>query len=108
MRLYWLAGDPGAALAQYKRCQQILRDELGVEPMAATTRLYAQMAQNQYAPGAAGRATNPARAAAAPPAPTEPLLQKIRELQTALEHNRAELQSLENMVRTSLFSLGPS
>ena len=48
MRLYWSLGDRGAALAQYKRCAQILRDELGIAPMKETTHIYQQMVNNQY------------------------------------------------------------
>jgi tetratricopeptide (TPR) repeat protein len=40
MWLYWQAGDRGAALAQYKRCAQILQEELGVAPMTQTMQLY--------------------------------------------------------------------
>lgn len=40
MILLALAGQRGAALAQYQTCVQILADELRVEPMAETTTLY--------------------------------------------------------------------
>lgn len=43
MRALFLAGDRSGALAQYERCRQQLADELGVEPDAATTRLYEQI-----------------------------------------------------------------
>jgi DNA-binding SARP family transcriptional activator len=43
MRVYLLEGDRSAALAQYKRCEQILRDELGVTPVSETVRLYQQI-----------------------------------------------------------------
>lgn len=36
IRLYAAAGQPRAALQQFERCRQILHDELGVEPEAAT------------------------------------------------------------------------
>jgi DNA-binding SARP family transcriptional activator len=40
MRLLAISGQRGAALAQYQICRRILREELGVEPEAATTELY--------------------------------------------------------------------
>jgi DNA-binding SARP family transcriptional activator len=50
MHLYWLAGDRSAAMAQYKQCVQILRDELGIAPMLETSRLYQQIVHNQLRP----------------------------------------------------------
>ncbi|WP_018466983.1 ATP-binding protein [Calidithermus timidus] len=41
MRLHYLLGDRGAALRAYHRCQEVLRRELGVEPLEET-RLLAQ------------------------------------------------------------------
>jgi tetratricopeptide (TPR) repeat protein len=40
MRLLVTAGRRGDALAQYQLCQRLLAQDLGVEPDAATTRLY--------------------------------------------------------------------
>lgn len=43
MRLLALTGQRGAALAQYERCRRLLHDELGLEPLAETTVLYARI-----------------------------------------------------------------
>ncbi|HLY83888.1 MAG TPA: BTAD domain-containing putative transcriptional regulator, partial [Acidimicrobiales bacterium] len=43
MRLLARRGERGAALAQYEQCRQLLRDEMGVEPDAATTRLHQRL-----------------------------------------------------------------
>jgi DNA-binding SARP family transcriptional activator len=40
MRLYYLSGDRTAALRQYLRCEQALKEELGVEPARRTQELY--------------------------------------------------------------------
>jgi len=40
MRLYYLAGDRTSALRQYNRCQQALKEELGVTPAKRTQELY--------------------------------------------------------------------
>jgi DNA-binding SARP family transcriptional activator len=103
MRLHWLAGDRGAALAQYKYCAQVLRDELGLPPLEETTRLYQQMAHNQFYPKGQ---------AAAPTGSGEPL-QELAELMlrrlSLLEHNiqetSAELQHIEQMLNSLLLTL---
>jgi len=40
MRLHYLSGDRTAALRQYKRCEQALEEELGVDPARHTQELY--------------------------------------------------------------------
>lgn len=44
MLCYAAAGQLAKALAQYHRCQEILRAELGIEPSAKTKSLYKQIA----------------------------------------------------------------
>ena len=43
MRLYWLAGDRNAAMAQYKSCVQALWEGLGISPLHETSATYQQM-----------------------------------------------------------------
>lgn len=51
MELYARQGHYGAALKQYRICQQVLRRELGIAPESATQQLYRQMLQyRQSAP----------------------------------------------------------
>ncbi len=100
MRLYWLAGNRGAALAQYKYCIQILRDELGLAPMDETRCLYEQMVHNQF------QLVNPENAAAsAPIAPggsvqqiAEQALQKLAHIQAMTKESSAELQDLKRLI----------
>jgi DNA-binding SARP family transcriptional activator len=40
MRAFCRLGQRNAALEQYRRCQQIVQQELGGEPMAETVELY--------------------------------------------------------------------
>lgn len=40
MKMYALAGQPGAAVRQFKSCKQMLADELGVTPDTETAALY--------------------------------------------------------------------
>ncbi len=53
MRLYALAGQPGAALRQYEICRDILSEELGIEPDPATTGLYEAIRARTIGPPAA-------------------------------------------------------
>lgn len=48
MMLYWLAGDRNSAMAQYHLCCQILRDELGLEPLKSTRLLYERFLHDQF------------------------------------------------------------
>ena len=43
MRALWRSGERSAALAQYERCRETLRAELGVEPAAETQALYSEI-----------------------------------------------------------------
>jgi DNA-binding SARP family transcriptional activator len=59
MRVLLRKGQRGAALAQYKRCRQVLADELGVEPSAETTALYEQIRTRTLAQTVSGTAIRP-------------------------------------------------
>lgn len=98
MRLYWQAGDRNAALGQYKRCVQILRDELAAAPMDETTRLYELMVSNRYHADRPAGETVPARPAASDPALTQQALQRLQRLRLVLEETRAELNHLETLL----------
>lgn len=50
MRLQHLAGDRCAAIRQYHRCVEVLRDEMGVLPDARTEALYQQIAGDALGP----------------------------------------------------------
>src|SRR5262245_12423151 len=50
MRLHAALGQRGAALRQYQACADVLRRELGVEPDAATQRLYREILQQEAIP----------------------------------------------------------
>ena len=44
---YWASGYRSQAIAQYRRCKQILHGELGIEPLEATQNLNVQMMANR-------------------------------------------------------------
>ncbi len=107
MRLYWLLGDRNAALAQYKRCAQILREELGIPPMKETRLLYEQMLHSQFDPtGQPARHgdSSPvmARSDASIPPLTEYALQKLQHLEGLIEEISVELRHIERLISSSL------
>lgn len=52
MQLLAASGQRSTAIAQYERCRRLLAEELGIEPEAATTALYQQIAGDESPPAA--------------------------------------------------------
>ena len=100
MRLYWLSGNQGAALAQYKRCAQILREALDVPPMEATARLYRQMVRGQFRPTQRQDYAAPllTPASAETRMMTEHALQRVRYLRATIKEAGVELRRLEHLI----------
>jgi len=73
IRLYAEGGDRAAALAQYRDCVRTLSRELGVPPLAETTRLYEAISEGTLEAPAA------AEPAAAPTVRRAPLVGRARE-----------------------------
>jgi DNA-binding SARP family transcriptional activator len=111
MRLYWLLGNPREALAQYRLCVQLLREEMGVEPVPKTTALYEQMLHNQFdpalrpAPYHKGQPRRPARDPAERPG-GEQLLERLNRLEAAIAETGAELRDMRRLVETALAGKG--
>ncbi|HUF39218.1 MAG TPA: BTAD domain-containing putative transcriptional regulator [Anaerolineales bacterium] len=98
MRLYALTGDRNAALAQFKRCKQLLRDELDLPPMRETRRLYRQIKENRFE----GQATTEMiERESADPA----ILQRLKSLQKLAGRIKAEVQSLEKQLNRKLMDV---
>ena len=72
MRLYARQGRTGLALSQYRRCRDLLRDELGVAPEAATEDLAREILTSRRA-----RAAVPEPTERRPPAATESSLPEM-------------------------------
>jgi DNA-binding SARP family transcriptional activator len=108
MRLYWQQGNQSAALAQYKRCAQILQEKLGVLPMARTRRLYQQMVSNQFdlvnrtGLDDAPPSISPGGGSATHQSPEAYALEKLNRLQVVLAETRAELHRVEQLISTRL------
>jgi DNA-binding SARP family transcriptional activator len=110
IRLYWLMGNRSAALAQYKRCCQILREELDVGPMPDTQRLYEQIIQH-HPPPTTHASPSPEVALSSLVRSEEGLrrwaeqsLRQLARLQTTVEETRMELLSLERLIRVALLN----
>ena len=95
MWLYWLQGDRSAALAQYKRCRQILREEFGVRPMQETKRLYTAIRQNADAPKAWSEEAGEPEAALRVSADA---LRQLHNLQKLADRINDELRTLEGLL----------
>ncbi len=111
MWLYYLQGDRTAALAQYKHCAQVLREELGVQPMEETRSLYDQMVHNRF--DAAHWIVDEELPRTAPDARdgslrsvAEQALQRLHHLQRVLDETSAELRLLENLIDESISRMG--
>jgi hypothetical protein len=75
MRLFAATGRREAAIAQYERCRAVLRDELGLQPMAETEALAASLrGAPQLAVAAAALVPPIARPSASPSTPGVPCM----------------------------------
>ena len=111
MWLYYLQGDRTAALAQYKHCLQILREELGVQPMEETRSIYDQMVHNRFdaAHWIVDEATPaPVRSAheSSMRSMAEVALQRLHHLQAVIDETSAELRLLESLIDESISRTG--
>ena len=107
MRLYALMGDRNSALEQYKRCEQILHETLGIAPVEETRRLYQNILQNQFDPLVlpnTGSTLQLVQTTA--DGPGQPIaihfLDKLRHLHTMLEEANMELSQIEQLISNSL------
>jgi DNA-binding SARP family transcriptional activator len=111
MRLYWLLGEQSEALAQYRRCVQLLREELGIRPRDRTRFLHRQMVRNEFDPATwllhrddflpATSGTGEAL-----PPLAQHVLQRLHRLQAMTEETSTELQKLERLLGRMLLDGG--
>lgn len=104
MRLYWLLGDRSAALAQYKRCAQILQESLDLLPMVQTRQLYQKMMRGEW-PGAASKlggisCAGDRLAACGDADRIEQVLLRLQQIEESVEQARLELRQATSMIRT--------
>lgn len=107
MRLHALANNRSAAITQYKRCVQILREELDASPMEETSQLYHQILANQLTPlaefGHNGNALSPLiRSDESMKSLAKLSLHRLTQLQAVIEEAALELQQLERLIKKAL------
>jgi len=102
MLLYWLSGEPQMALVQYHHCEQILSEQIGVEPAEETKNLYQQMLHHRFEPPK--EIFIPKNSYETPKdlssgTVTEYVIQEIHHLQRVIEETNAELHRLEELLK---------
>lgn len=106
MRLHWRSGERNVALAQYQRCASILQESLGIRPMPATSRLYERMLKNQHQSSIAEDLLDPDSPLEPSEPPDHPLIEhalnRLQQLDEVLEHTRAELRRVEQLINRGL------
>jgi DNA-binding SARP family transcriptional activator len=102
MRLHWLLGDRNAALVQYKRCVQILRETLNVPPTEVTARLYQQILHDQPATDRSNASRAGLAAADWRDEDAQALLEhacrRLHHLQATLDETGSELQHISRLM----------
>jgi DNA-binding SARP family transcriptional activator len=95
MRLHLRAGQPAAALRQYRQCEDLLRDELGVDPAPETRALLAPIL------GATSAVDRPVIRSVAPPAARDlaAAAAKVERLSAACDAAHAQLIEAMALVR---------
>lgn len=111
MRLYWLMGDRSAALEQYKRCEQIMRETLGIAPTEATQRLYQKIVHQQsdrISPLLDGRTWHPVQATSGEPSQLSAihLHDRLQRLHRMLDEVSLELNQIEQIAGNGVFHSG--
>jgi DNA-binding SARP family transcriptional activator len=102
MLLYWLSGEPQMSLIQFHRCEQILRDQIGVEPAEETKNLYQQMLHHNFIPPEDilfPKSVNETLVNLSSVTVTEYAIQEIHHLQHVIEETNAELHRLEELLK---------
>lgn len=110
MGLYWLQGNRSAAISQYKKCYEILHEELGIRPMRETRTIYEQILSGQTQPNtvsdlpirdastAENQFPNKLQAQYQSESLFSHTLQRLQKLQEKIEETHAEIQQLERII----------
>jgi DNA-binding SARP family transcriptional activator len=92
MRLHMHAGQPAAALRQYRHCEDLLREELGVEPAPETRALLTPIL-------GATSTTNPTTRPRVTPRDVSALAARIEDLSAACDAARRQLAEAMDLLR---------
>ena len=102
MRLHLDAGQPAAALRQYRQCEDMLRDELGVDPAPETRALLTPILGATSGPDRTG-----VRGASATPRDLMTVARKIEDLSAACDAAQAQLVEAMTLLRELTAELRP-
>ncbi|MGB3219915.1 MAG: BTAD domain-containing putative transcriptional regulator [Anaerolineae bacterium] len=100
MRALWLAGERGAALAQFQVCRQVLAAELGVEPHVDTLWLAQQIREDIYSHDPASRPATKPTLQYNLPAPLTSIVGReaeLRQVQELLAHDDCRLLTITGL-----------
>lgn len=96
MRLYYQTDDRTRALRQYRRCQQVLADDLGVRPQARTEVLAAEIGADNRSPVVASTHSPPRptiAAALGPPATLDSFRAELAALRASVDAISRQLRN---------------
>ena len=101
--------DRNAALAQYKLCRQILREELGIRPMDSTRDLFKQILHEPGKPAGwpspgENQAVEVLSDSETVHSMAETALQKLQRLQQLMAETNLELQQIERLISKTLWN----
>ncbi len=113
MWLFCLLGDNDLALKKYRQCCQVMRDELGIDPMPETRRLYEKILHDQFNPhemhflNEALPDTPHVKNQSSMP-PSESTYRKLRFIQDSIENMNSQLSSLNQLLAETMNQLQSS
>jgi DNA-binding SARP family transcriptional activator len=102
MRLHYLAGDRTAALRQYERCVNILRQELNVAPSKRTLALYERIRSDHPLSSNGTTPQNKGKAPGEISPPLDQVLHHLQRLQTAFAQTQRQLQDVIQAIEAGL------
>ena len=102
IKVYLAAGQPAAAMRQYRACEEVVRRELGTELMPETQALLKRIVGTLAAPAPPAPALGPGR-----PAPDlAALLSQLQEAVDGFDRARSQLGEASTVVREAIQRLG--
>jgi DNA-binding SARP family transcriptional activator len=107
MWLFWLAGDRNKALQQYRHCEAVLKETLGILPMEETQLLHVQITRNKVKPTYwPAHLEQPTFEALMDEGSLQPVakhaLKRIKKLRNVIDETSDELKQIEHLISQAL------
>jgi DNA-binding SARP family transcriptional activator len=96
MRLHYLSGNRNAALAQFRRCEQILRETLHLAPTAETRHLYDQIVHGDVT----ATVVRPTGLKALSQQELEQAVRRLDEIEAQIQRASQELRAVASLIRS--------